>query len=59
LEAKRGWHIPAAALTAYLEEDREKALAAGFESHLHKLAQPTQLVEMVTQLAGRASSKSE
>ncbi|MBE9019107.1 response regulator [Chroococcidiopsidales cyanobacterium LEGE 13417] len=58
LEAKLGWHIPAAALTAYLEEDRSKALAAGFESHLHKLAQPTELIEMVFQLTGRAS-KSE
>jgi PAS domain S-box-containing protein len=58
LEAKTGWHIPAAALSAYLGEDREKALAAGFESHLHKLAQPTELIEMVTRLSGRAS-KSE
>lgn len=58
LEARKGWHIPAAALTAYLDEDRAKALAAGFESHLHKLAQPTQLTEMVTRLAGRAKSKS-
>ncbi|HEY9612959.1 response regulator [Allocoleopsis sp.] len=53
LESEKGWHIPAAALTAYLAEDREKALAAGFESHLHKLAQPTELVEMVARLAGR------
>ena len=53
LEAEKGWHIPAAALTAYLGEDRDKALAAGFESHLHKLAQPTELVEMVARLAGR------
>jgi PAS domain S-box-containing protein len=53
LEAEKGWHIPAAALTAYLAEDREKALSAGFESHLHKLAQPTELVEMVARLAGR------
>lgn len=53
LEAEKGWHIPAAALTAYLAEDREKALTAGFESHLHKLAQPTELVAMVAQLAGR------
>lgn len=56
LEVQRGWHIPAAALTAYLAEDREKALAAGFESHLHKLAQPTELIEMVARLAGRTSS---
>lgn len=40
LEAEQGWHIPAAAVTAYLEEDREKTLIAGFEAHLHKLAQP-------------------
>jgi PAS domain S-box-containing protein len=53
LEAEKGWHIPAAALTAYVAEDREKALSAGFESHLHKLAQPTELVEMVARLAGR------
>ncbi|HEY9617560.1 MAG TPA: response regulator [Microcoleaceae cyanobacterium] len=53
LEAEKGWHIPAATLTAYLAEDREKALSAGFESHLHKLAQPTELVEMVARLAGR------
>ncbi|MBD2307332.1 response regulator [Chroococcidiopsis sp. FACHB-1243] len=54
LEAQQGWHIPAAALTAYLAEAREKAIAAGFESHLHKLAQPTQIIEMVTQLSRRS-----
>lgn len=53
LEAEKGWRIPAAALTAYLTEDREKAIAAGFESHLHKLAQPTELVEMIVRLASR------
>ncbi|HEY9736157.1 MAG TPA: response regulator [Trichocoleus sp.] len=52
LEAERGGHLPAAAITAYLDEDREKALTAGFEAHLHKLAQPTELVELVVQLAG-------
>lgn len=52
-EAEQGGHIPAAAITAYLEEDREKALSAGFEAHLHKLAQPTELIAMVAQLAGR------
>jgi PAS domain S-box-containing protein len=53
LETEKGWHIPVAALTAYLAEDREKALAAGFASHLHKLAQPTELVAMIARLAGR------
>lgn len=55
LEARQGGHIPAAAITAYLDEDREKALSAGFEAHLHKLAQPTELIKMVVQLAGRTA----
>jgi PAS domain S-box-containing protein len=56
LEAKQGWHIPAAALTAYLDESREKALTAGFEAHLHKLARPDALVALVGQLSGRKLS---
>lgn len=51
LEAERGWHIPAAALTAYLDESRDKALSAGFEAHLHKLARPDALIDMVSRLA--------
>jgi PAS domain S-box-containing protein len=53
LEAEKGWQIPTAALTAYLTEDRAKAIKAGFQSHLHKLAAPTELIAMVAQLAGR------
>lgn len=53
LEAEKGWQIPTAALTAYLTEDRAKAIKAGFQSHLHKLAEPTELIAMVAQLAGR------
>ncbi|KOP26604.1 PAS sensor protein [Hapalosiphon sp. MRB220] len=53
LEAEKGWQIPTAALTAYLAEDRAKAIKAGFQSHLHKLAAPTELIAMVAQLAGR------
>ncbi|MEB3355890.1 MAG: response regulator [Synechococcales bacterium] len=56
LEAQQGWHVPAAALTAYLDESREKALTAGFEAHLHKLAQPSELVKLVSQLSGRSDS---
>jgi CheY-like chemotaxis protein len=55
MEARQGGHLPAAALTAYLDEDREKALNAGFEAHLHKLARPVEFVEMVMQLARRAA----
>ncbi|MBV9385368.1 MAG: response regulator [Chroococcidiopsidaceae cyanobacterium CP_BM_ER_R8_30] len=54
-ESSQRKRIPAAAITAYLDEDREKALSAGFEAHLHKLAQPTEWIEMVAQLAGQAS----
>lgn len=56
LEAGQGGHIPAAAITAYLEEDREKSLKAGFEAYLYKLAQPSEWVETVVQLARRASN---
>lgn len=51
LEALQGGHIPAAAITAYLDEDRENSLKAGFEAYLHKLAQPSEWIEMVAQLA--------
>nr|WP_243147376.1 response regulator [Scytonema sp. UIC 10036] len=54
LEAQKGWQIPAGALTAYLAEDRAKAVKAGFQSHLHKLAEPKELIAMVAQLVGRA-----
>jgi len=53
LEAQQGGHVPAAALTSYLDESREKALTAGFEAHLHKLVQPSELVKLVSQLSGR------
>lgn len=56
LEAKQGWHIPAAALTAYLDESLFSALSAGFEAHLHKLAQPSELIKLVAQLAGCTST---
>jgi len=46
--------IPAAALTAWTEpEDRDRALASGFQIHLPKPIQPDALVEAVAHLAGR------
>lgn len=54
LEANQGGHLPAVAITAYQEEDWERSLQAGFEAHLHKLAQPTEWIEMVIQLARRS-----
>ena len=56
LEARQGRHIPAAAITAYLDEDREKALSAGFEAYWYKLSQPTELVEVVIQLVEQATN---
>lgn len=55
-ESTWGNHIPAAAITAYLDEDQNKILSAGFEAHLHKLAQPSEWIEMIAHLAGRSSN---
>ncbi len=53
LEIEKGWQIPTIAFTAYLGEDRAKVLGAGFNSHLHKLAEPMELIAMIAQLTGR------
>jgi PAS domain S-box-containing protein len=45
--------IPAAAVTAFARpEDRDKALAAGFQVHIAKPFDPTELVAVVAKLAG-------
>jgi signal transduction histidine kinase/ActR/RegA family two-component response regulator len=55
LPAERGGHVAAAAFTAYArEEDRKRALAAGYQMHIAKPISSTQLVEMIAQLAGRS-----
>ena len=44
--------IPAVAITAYArEEDRRRALAAGYQSYLPKPIEPAELIEIVAQLA--------
>ena len=49
-------HVPAAALTAYARsDDRVKALRAGFQIHLAKPIDPTELVTAVAALARRFS----
>ena len=54
LPAERGGHVPAAAFTAYArEEDRKRALAAGYQIHLAKPVSSGQLVETIAHLAGR------
>jgi len=54
LDAGRGGEVPAVALTAYGgAEDRHRATSAGFNVHVPKPADPTELVTIVASLAGR------
>ncbi len=51
-----GQRAYAAALTAYARtEDRLRALRAGFQLHLAKPVQPSELVTVVSSLAARRS----
>ena len=51
---ERGEAIPAVALTAYSsEEDRKRALSAGFEIHMPKPPGPRELIDVVARLTGR------
>jgi signal transduction histidine kinase/ActR/RegA family two-component response regulator len=53
--AARGGRVPAAALTAYARpEDRARALLAGFQAHVPKPVEPSELVAVVASLAGWA-----
>jgi signal transduction histidine kinase len=50
----RGGEVPAAALTAYVRtEDRQRALESGFQAHLPKPIDPSELIATVARLAGR------
>lgn len=52
LSAEQGGQIPAIALTAYARaEDRMKALASGFQSHIPKPVEPAELATVVASLA--------
>jgi CheY-like chemotaxis protein len=54
-ESKQGNLIPAVALTAYArEEDYRQAMEAGFQRHISKPVEPTELVAVVAHLVGRA-----
>ena len=55
-EAGGRGRLPAIALTAYArEEERARALAAGFDVHLAKPVEPAALVDAVAVLLGRAT----
>ena len=54
---ERGGQIPAIALTAYAGEYNQKqALSAGFQLHLHKPTEPSELVAAVVSLVSRVRS---
>jgi signal transduction histidine kinase len=54
LSPAEGGTVPAAAMTAHgSREDRERAIAAGFQRHLAKPFQPADLFALVGDLAGR------
>ncbi len=51
MAAGRVRHTPSVALTAYAsEEDRRRALAAGFDAHISKPIEPTELVSVIAHL---------
>ncbi|MBE9181050.1 PAS domain S-box protein [Oculatella sp. LEGE 06141] len=57
LKNKHGEVLPAVALTAYARsEDRDRALAAGFQHHISKPISPDELAAVVANLACRAKS---
>ena len=54
LPAAAGGEIPAIALTAYASnEDRHQAISAGFQLHLAKPVNPTELVEAIAKIVAR------
>ena len=51
---EQGGRIPAAALTAYASaQDRTRALLAGFQSHVPKPIEASELAAVIANLAGR------
>jgi CheY-like chemotaxis protein len=54
-DARSGVRTPAVALTAYArDEDRARSLAAGFDAHVAKPVEPSELLSVVAGLAKRA-----
>ena len=54
LPAARGGNIPAVALTGYARsEDRARALAAGFQTHIPKPIEAVELIMVIASLTGR------
>ncbi len=56
LSKDQGGQVPAIALTAYArDEDRARAISAGFNAHLAKPVDPKDLINRITQLAAQAA----
>ncbi|HVF55053.1 MAG TPA: ATP-binding protein [Pyrinomonadaceae bacterium] len=54
LSAEQGGQVRAIALTAYVtEEERQRSLDAGFERHINKPVEPSELIAAVAHLAGK------
>jgi CheY-like chemotaxis protein len=59
LGVEQGGRTPAVALTAYAgAEDARRAFAAGFQMHVAKPVEPSQLTTVVANLGGRTSEGS-
>ncbi len=57
LKPDQGGRTPAIALTAYGDsEDRVRALEAGFQTHVAKPVDPTELVDIVTKLVANCEN---
>jgi CheY-like chemotaxis protein len=57
LSPEEGGTVPAVAMTAHgSREDRDRALAAGFQRHLPKPFQPADLFALIGDLSGRLAS---
>jgi len=54
LDAEHGLLLPAVALTGYARaEDRARILAAGFQAHVAKPAEPVELAAAIAKITGR------
>ncbi|HEY9659538.1 MAG TPA: hybrid sensor histidine kinase/response regulator, partial [Allocoleopsis sp.] len=58
LDTELGGQIPAAAITAYVSDrEQQQAIDAGFQMHMAKPINPTQLIWTVATLVGRVSQE--
>jgi PAS domain S-box-containing protein len=57
LRSEEGGKVPAIALTAFARsEDRRRAILNGFQMHIAKPVEPSELIAMVASLAGRTGN---